>query len=284
MNLCVTTKLLRQRDGEPVPFGEMLSLMKAAGFSEMDYCFRVPGLLLPDWRENFRAQLRQAADRGIRLRYVHLPYDYPKGEGSWEDFRLATFRAMELAVEGGADCAAIHPRAILTRDYDPEREYAASVDFLTPYREEAGRQGLRLALENMRGPGQSRKHELFRFGSETAEIIRLADEMEMGVCWDTGHGNISGQDPRTSLAAVGKRLCLVHIDDNCEEDDIHLAPFLGTVDWQGVVEGLRAAGYSGSLNLEVSCDKRPGSTQTAYAMYLGEAARHLADMLENTKA
>ena len=282
MKKCVTSKIYRSRNGMPVDFGESLDFLKAVGFEEIDYGFSARELLQDGWKEEFERRLRLCEEKQIRVRYAHLPYDYPKGEdgcAEWQDFLTASCRAMELAKEAGADCAAIHPRSGMTKQYDAEKEYEKALLFLRPYRDYAEKIGFELALENMRGPGESKRNEIFRFGTETDDIIRAADELGVGICWDTGHGSISGQEQLTSIIKIGKRLKMVHLNDNHREDDIHLAPFLGTVDWTQVTDALRTVGYSGAVNLEVNCNGLPESLRRPYAAYMGEAAQTLLEML-----
>ncbi len=284
MRLCVSSDIItRHGDGSPIPFREILRFLKNAGFEEIDHGFVTPSLLKPEWKEDFMKKLRTAEEEGIRFRYAHLPFDYPGPESAygWEEFRLASLRAMELAVLAGVDCAAIHPRTSMIRDYDPFRERKAALEFLFPYRDMAEKAGLTLALENMRGPGKSASKEILRFCTETADLVSLADELGIGICWDTGHANISGQNQEESLLLIGKRLRMVHVNDNFAEGDVHIAPFLGNTDWSGVVQGLKGAGYRGSLNLEVGCGRRPEALWADYARYMASSARLLVSMIAN---
>lgn len=278
MNYCVTSKIITSRpDGTNPSFADTLAFAKAAGFSELDYCFQPPELLTDRWKTVFEDNLAKAHASGVRLRFAHMPYHYPTEKTAYgeEEFFLASCRAMELAARAGVDCAAIHPRCSVTREYDAEKEMEKMYAFLVPYRDEAKKAGLALALENMRGPGKSADPALRRFGMDVHEIISLADRLEIGICWDTGHGNISGQPQRASLLAIGERLRMVHLNDNHDEDDIHLAPFLGTIDWKETMAALAEIGYQNSLNLEVQTTRVPEALRASYAAYMGKAVREL---------
>ena len=111
-------------------------------------------------------------------------------------------------------------------------------------------------------------------------LIRLVDELGQGICWDTGHGNISMQPQAKALRKIGRRLRLVHINDNFGEDDVHLAPFLGKINWQEVMKALGEIRYEGSLNLEVSCKNMPETMRKAYANCLAASGRRLITMFE----
>ena len=282
-NLCVTSKILQKTEsGDDIPFEETLRFLKAAGFEEIDFGFDSKMLLQEDWKSGFEKKIRLCRQMNVRVRYAHLPYNYPGREEkeAWKHFYRASCRAMDLAQTAGADCAAIHPHTAMTQAYDPEKEHRQALAFLTPYLEYAQKIGFPLALENMRGPGRSASGAIQRYGMAAEDVIRLADELEMGICWDTGHGNISGQNQYASLIQIGKRLKMVHINDNEGEDDVHLAPFLGKIDWTQVVKALQEIRYTGSLNLEVQCNQLPDHLRTAYAAYMGCAAEKLQSMMK----
>ena len=77
--------------------------------------------------------------------------------------------------------------------------------------------------------------------------VRLAAQIpNLGICYDTGHGELEG-------AADA-----IHLDDNAGEGDLHLLPFDGTRNWPGLIEQLAVSAYDGPLILEandVSLDK-----------------------------
>lgn len=281
MELCVTSKIhARRPDGTAVPFAEALALAKNAGFTQMDYGFSASALLKDGWEENAVQNWQAARDAGVVFRYAHLPYDYPKAPQGWTDFFTASCRAMDLAVRFGVECAAIHPCTSATRDYNHDLLRRNALDFLRPYCDYARKAGLTLALENMRGPGQSADPALKRYATQVDDVWDLAQTLDIGVCWDTGHGNISAQAQYESLKKIAPRLKMLHVNDNHAEDDVHLAPFLGTIDWDGVARALREINFHGAINLEVNCNNRPLELRAAYAAYMGEAAKHLRAMIK----
>ena len=281
MKLCVTANIIAKY-GSMEEFGRSLDFLKRAGFEEIDFPFSTAMMLCDGWKETFREKMKLAREAGVPVRYAHMPFDYPREgrEYGWDDFFTASQRAMEMAAEAGVDCAAIHPRTNMTREYNAEKEHEEALNFLAPYCEAAKRAGLMLAIENMRGPGQSAPKEIMRYATETDDLIRLADELECGICWDTGHANISAQPQRESLIKIGKRLKMVHLNDNFAEDDVHIAPFIGNVRWDEVAEGLKVIGYGGSLNFEVACRRVPEEVQKEYAAYMAAAARRFAGMMK----
>lgn len=283
MKLCVTSKLLKTDEaGNPVPFEEMAAFAKEAGFEELDLSLDCPMLMRKDWETELDKRMNTLTRLGIGLKYMHLPFDYPKENNpeAWEQFHTATMRGIAAMARCHVRQAAIHPRSYVTKEYDEDEEYARALQFLRPYCDEAARMGVELGIENMRGPGRSAHAFLHRFGMDIDVLIRLADELGQGICWDTGHGNISIQPQAKALRKIGRRLRLVHINDNFGEDDVHLAPFLGKINWQEVMKALGEIRYEGSLNLEVSCKNMPETMRKAYANCLAASGRRLITMFE----
>lgn len=283
MHLCVSSGISEMLpDQIRLPFQAGVDLAREAGFEEFDMGLNSCQLLREDWEAALADMAETIHRSGMRIRYVHVPYDYPKndGEEAWERFSLATFRAIDQVSAWGADCAAIHPRCYMKQDYDADREYAEATAFLRPFCEHAHQRGVTLGIEIMRGAGASAPARIRRFGTDTDVLIRLADEMGTAICWDTGHAHISLQAQAKSIRKIGSRLKMVHINDNFAEDDVHLAPFLGSVPWAEIMKALKEIGYSGSMNLEVKCNRLPEPLRAPYAAYMAASGRYLIDLFE----
>ena len=97
----------------------------------------------------------------------------------------------------------------------------------------------------------------------------------MGICWDTGHGALSGQDQGEAIRKIGKRLKAMHVNDNhaLPKQDEHLMPFYGTIDWLVIMEALKDIGYSHDFAYELK-----QATQTLPPELCGEMLRFLYDL------
>ena len=71
-----------------------------------------------------------------------------------------------------------------------------------------------------------------------------------GICIDTGHRNLCG-DPVDALRIAGSHLITLHIQDNHGEQDEHLLPDLGQIDWTGVSQALKDIDYQGVFMYEL---------------------------------
>ena len=84
----------------------------------------------------------------------------------------------------------------------------------------------------------------------------LAGDECFGICYDTGHGNITGKSHYRELLVYGKRLRTLHIHDTDGVHDTHLVPFTGryldrqATDWEGILKALAKIGYDGCLSFE----------------------------------
>jgi sugar phosphate isomerase/epimerase len=72
------------------------------------------------------------------------------------------------------------------------------------------------------------------------EFRTAAQLQDVGICYDTGHGEMDG-------------VCdAIHLDDGHGEEDEHLWPFEGERNWPALVERLVLSSFSGPMTLEVS--------------------------------
>jgi sugar phosphate isomerase/epimerase len=84
------------------------------------------------------------------------------------------------------------------------------------------------------------------------------------------------EDQYEPLLKLGHRLHCTHINDNLGADDLHLAPFSGTVKWESVIQALRDINYPGALNLEIGLNNSaPDCLKDAGAKYALETLRTL---------
>lgn len=136
-----------------------------------------------------------------------------------------------------------------------------SLEYLVVF---AGQRGVKIALEN--APGElSSAEALMDFLRQT----RLAD---LGLCFDIGHARL-GEGVEAGFERMRERVVTTHIHDNHGEQDEHLVPFEGSIDWETALRALRAAPVDLPLVLEL---KEPAAG--GWAPTLEGAAAALARM------
>ena len=104
--------------------------------------------------------------------------------------------------------------------------------------------GVKLAVENL-PPGY-----LCCDAEEIVRVLERLDDGRAGVCLDTGHAHLSGQ-MTALLRLCGDRILNIHVHDNLGDDDTHLVPGQGRIDWDALQDGLDRCGYRGPLTYEV---------------------------------
>ena len=102
--------------------------------------------------------------------------------------------------------------------------------------------GLELAVENI--PGQSPEY-----------CRKVADEIDMGhvgCCCDTGHAIIYGTQPQDAIRILGDKLINIHLQDGFGEEDDHLPPGIGIMNWAEIVQALFEVRYDRPWMIEIS--------------------------------
>ena len=114
-------------------------------------------------------------------------------------------------------------------------------------------------------------------------------------CIDTGH-EMCYDHCHDLIGKYADKLYCTHLNDNLGMsgdsitwlDDLHLLPFDGAADWQGIASRLRAAAYRGDLTFEVKLEGREGRHEhdayrampfEAYAALALERAKRFERML-----
>ena len=91
------------------------------------------------------------------------------------------------------------------------------------------------------------------FSRESDHLLRSAVELagDLG-CEkaDTGHLLLVGLDVKNAMIELGDRITAFHVHDNDGAHDQHLAPYMGVLDWNRFVEGLKAIGYNKTMSFE----------------------------------
>lgn len=260
----------RESTGSPHPH---LQAIAEAGFTHVHWCHQ--------WNTDFlycTAEVNQIRDwleeLGLQVTDIHASAGSEKRWASSLEYeRLAgvelVANRMEMAAELGCDVIVLHipeepgdePARTTYRDC-----VRRSLDALM----EVGRAtGVRIALENM-ATSQS--------WNPIATILAEYPPGFVGLCYDSGHGNISA-DGLARLATHADRLLAVHLHDNDGTGDQHLLPFMGTVSWDRLVGLIAGSSYDKWVNLEVS---QSGSGYEDERAFLDDAltvARRLAGAL-----
>ena len=205
---------------------------------------------------------RDAAEKyGVANAQAHAPFpswvaDFD-GTSDYNDYLL---HVMEITIAG---CAFIGCKKLVIHPFFPSYEHMLSEEAEWALNKEryarlipaAKKWGVTILLENMfvRHKGkiyQACCSDFHQAAQYVDELNDLAGEKRFSFCMDTGHALLVGKDIKHALTALGNRIEAFHIHDNNGVDDQHLAPYMGVLDWDRFVEGLREIGYHGHLSFE----------------------------------
>ena len=260
-----------------------MEFLKNNGFDAGDFGTSMLDLSSDTWRSDVEKTLTASAEIGINFEISHLPF--VRGGGLNDEAYMAEFdKKMKNAIDAsallGVKYSVLHPNAatVPMKAFERRAQYDAVIGHVAPYVEYAEKVGLKLVIENMRVINGMRLSH--RYCQDPDELCEVADALGIGVCWDFGHANISGIKQSEGLAYVGKRLKVVHVNDNSGIDDDHVAPFMGNVDWRDAMHGLALAEFDGLFNYEINTGRLPASTRESFAKYLIDVARELTSYIE----
>jgi sugar phosphate isomerase/epimerase len=128
--------------------------------------------------------------------------------------------------------------------------------------------GIRIAVENIP----------FEDFKGIGELMRDYSPDYLGLCYDSGHGNMGGKG-LGHLAKFAKRLLAIHLHDNNGYDDQHKPLFSGTIDWQRLAKVISASSYDGPLTLEVGFWNSGIADEAAFLRREHASAKKLAAMV-----
>lgn len=237
--------------------------------------------VFPDdrWQGLVEQAVQDADALGIPFKICHLPF-YMNPERACAEECIQVLRtAVDKAKILGAEYAVVHPNTTTmpVRSFNRAVAYDFVMRHLSPVADYAAKVGVNLAVENMRlVPGIRQSH---RYCQDADELCEVADALGVGVCWDFGHANLAGFKQSEALAYIGKRLKVLHVNDNNGADDDHLAPFMGNVNWVDAMHGLALAEFDGVFNYEVSAGRIPEGLRKDFAKYLVDAADQLMEYI-----
>lgn len=259
---CAPSRVYFEHPRGKFSYSSMVDYFDKMGIGAIDMSFEGLDFSDSSLRSVLYAAARRAGERGISLPLCHLSFYMPdpKNRELMAEFQRELVRGIDAAALMGIKRAVTHPIAIYSKEISYGDWVRANMAFLTPVVEYAREKGVRILIENM--PADKEASDNHLYGSCALNISALADKLSCGVCWDTGHANISGYRQSEQLATIGERLEALHIHDNDGLRDSHLLPFDGGVDWDDVATGLRCCDGSITISVEVTAWALDGDAKT----------------------
>ena len=154
---------------------------------------------------------------------------------------LEMIHTAEVSAEIGAKIVVVHPG--LSSRSVPGTEARAKENAKKSLRtlDRTSREyGITFAIENMPNFPPM-------LGKTAEELAELLEGTNLGVCFDIGHANTTGQID-AMLSLLGDRFVNVHVHDNMGDHDSHMTVGDGNIDFPKAVEAL--FGYRGNYIIE----------------------------------
>lgn len=296
MRLSTSTNILFSRPGgRRVPLKETLSMAKEAGFDRFDMCFYdwvLPGspFLTDGWRKWIEDTAQEMKRLGVSFGQCHAHfYDFLSPVLSEEEKKYQqelVLRSIECCAVLGAGVCVTHPDTVRDTVSPVVISRQANYEYFSRLIEDAGRFGIKLAIENMCDYSMA---PLRKYCSSPEELVELIDTLhtpEIGICWDFEHGEIMKQDQREALLYIGSRLMATHVSDTHSSTDaslMHIMPFFGDMEWGIIMKTLKEIGYQGDFSFEAHnyANRLPDEVLPVALRLSYEIGRHLLTLADH---
>jgi len=265
---------------------EQLRRIHNAGFKYIDINFWDWGhspnspFMQDNWMDWVKRIKECGEELGVVFHQSHaMVYDPFTNDPKNEFLAEATRRSVIGSGMLGIEWSVFHSSKPLSPDESVESILERNHKFLDPYAELCEKHNVGMALENM-----SARPDNFIFPSRASELNVLVDSFKsdnVGICWDLGHAHVSGLDQYNEIKELGKRLKVLHVHDNNGQQDQHVAPFFGNINYKAFKQALCEIGYCGELTFEahMTIRKMPDDiTKAASMKLLYEIGEYIVDM------
>jgi len=267
MRLCNSTNIFNFNLKIPYTVSpeNAIAVLAAAGFKHIDMNLcglsrigkPVSPMTQDDWAESAKRWRKLGDELGVKFTQSHAyfsvdgpvaPGGVPGGEMGEELMRRSVLAAEIL----GSEYMVAHPFSIVENgEVLPEASYEANLEYFTRWGKFWHEHGVGMAIENMVAREDRPNPSPFATADQLIKLVDELNQPDIGICLDTGHAFISGQNPADFARKVGSRLRATHIADNHGEKDDHIAPFQGNIDWFEFMKALKEIDYKYDFAFEI---------------------------------
>ncbi|MCM8832433.1 MAG: sugar phosphate isomerase/epimerase [Candidatus Omnitrophica bacterium] len=158
----------------------------------------------------------------------------------------------------GVECIVVHPGGI--KGYDTWDEFKKIEDLnLESFKkiaEKSEKEKIKIAIENCGLKIGTKKYFPYKTAEELLQLIEKIGSKYIGICLDTSHANVVKANINEFIKTAKEKIYATHISDNLGENDDHLFPFSGKINWKEVIDALDEIKFNGILNFEVPGENR----------------------------
>lgn len=264
IKICAPSRIYEDYPGGKFSYTAMVDFFEKAGLPAIDMSFESLSRLDDSKNAVLYAAAKRAREKNIEMPVCHLSFYMPSPRDAllMAKYSLELRSNIDMAALMNIPLAVIHPIAWYSSEVKYGDWVRANMAFLSPLVEYARAKGIKLCIENM--PSDRETPENHLYGSCALNISSLAEKLGAGICWDTGHANISGYRQSEQMQILKGKIDVLHVHDNGGKGtkDSHMLPFDGNVDWEDVAFGMRCSGFEGILDVEVTAWALSGDDRT----------------------
>ena len=249
---------------------EAIKLIAEAGFDSIDFSMfdmiDKDNVLNGSDYIKYADEIKQTAQHNnIIFTQGHAPFNLPLDTGEKEHVEIVKqrmIRSLEVGSILEIPVIVVHP--LQFRKYWRFRNASffkkLNYEFynsLMPYSEKLG---VKVACENMWQYNNIKKKivdSVCADPEEFNEYIDAVNNPNFVACLDIGHCELTGRIPQDMIRKMGGRIQALHVHDNYGNDDSHMLPGYGELDWNEIIKALADIDYKGNLTFEADSFIRP---------------------------
>ena len=199
-------------------------------------------------------QEKKLADNaGVEIFQTHGPWQWPPKDSTPEE-RSERMEKMKKAIffTHLLNCKNIVLHPLMPYGVtdlctgNKENTLKLNNDFFSKLLETATKYDVTICLENTPYPQFSlaKPNDLFEFAKKI-------NHKNLKLCLDTGHAFVfEDLSLNEEVKRIRTELRALHIHDNKLNEDLHLMPYFGNIDWQSFADSLKETEYEGCFILE----------------------------------
>lgn len=254
ITLSTSMKLVMQKK-------ELFPKLKQMGYTGVDVSFfnySHRAFILSDcYEDEIISHCRNILDNELQISQVHLAY-WPghlplPSDGSFRAFEEYMFpiweKELSIASDLGCHVAVIH----LYFEDDKKKTQQGNVELIRKLLPLCKKKQIVLAIENIY---KSYEDAHFTTADDLLYYTEYFQNENLGICLDTGHAVILGQDPVALVQKLGSRIKTIHAHTTIPGRDLHAVPYSLSaeerIDWKAFYQTLCEKHYTGNFNMELS--------------------------------
>jgi len=234
-----------------------VSMIGNAGFKALELWCEKPHSYPADLTSSSRRRLKKMIDDYQMKVHLHAPFHDHNIATLYTPIGMVIMKLLQSTVTLAgfleAETLTVHPGLVYI-DVNYRRSIPAAnqatIRVMQKLVKQAKELGVKIGFENMMIA--HKQSWQIKLGTDEKGLLEVVDRVDgLGVTFDPGHCHANGQDPVKFAAKLGRRIVHVHLSDNHGDNDEHLEPGKGTIDYASLTRTLSSSGYRGDMTLEL---------------------------------